>query len=202
MKILPGDLSAEVDREDICKPTVGNKSFHEVSNGNGVKVVNFATFKTLTVKNTMFPRCNIHKCYWTSPDFYLWVLHPVAHLSNLVSYDAVNRNKVSIRQLSLFIFSSYSLHVSASTGHLQVRYTIDIYKDYSYYNGSVVRRHTSSCVDIRQVVGFDVTYQLLIRFSAFVRYWRENGSTVIQYSSTAVHRFQESLLFIDEGSIQ
>jgi hypothetical protein len=33
--------------------------------------------------------------------FYLWVLHPVAYLSNLVSYDAVNRNKVSIRQLSL-----------------------------------------------------------------------------------------------------
>jgi hypothetical protein len=26
-------------------------------------------------------------------------------------------------------------------------------------------------------VGFDVTDQLLIRFSAFVRYWRKNGST-------------------------
>jgi hypothetical protein len=36
--------------------------------------------------------------------FYLWVLHPVALLSNLVSYDVVNRNKASIRQLSLFIF--------------------------------------------------------------------------------------------------
>jgi hypothetical protein len=38
--------------------------------------------------------------------FYPWVLHPVAHLSNLVSYDAVNRNKVSIFvcKLSLFIF--------------------------------------------------------------------------------------------------
>jgi hypothetical protein len=65
------------------------------------------------------------------------VLHPVAHLSNYdayayaYAYDAVNRNKVSIRQLSLFIFSSYSLHVSAPTGHLQVRYTIDVYKDYS-----------------------------------------------------------------------
>jgi hypothetical protein len=35
--------------------------------------------------------------------FYLWVLHPVAHLSNLVSYDAVNRNKVSIRH-SPFLF--------------------------------------------------------------------------------------------------
>jgi hypothetical protein len=43
----------------------------------------------------------------------------------LVPYDAVNRNKVSIRQLPLFfIFPSYSLHVSAPTGHPQVRYTI------------------------------------------------------------------------------
>jgi hypothetical protein len=39
---------------------------------------------------------------------------------DLVSYDAVNRNKVSIRQLSL-LFPSHSLHVSAPTGHLQVR---------------------------------------------------------------------------------
>jgi hypothetical protein len=42
----------------------------------------------------------------------------------LVPYDAVNRNKVSIRQLPFFIFFSYSLHVSAPTGHPQVRYTI------------------------------------------------------------------------------
>jgi hypothetical protein len=47
----------------------------------------------------------------------------------LVPYD-VNRNKVSIRQLSLLYFSSYSLHVSAPTGHPQVRYTIRYLKDY------------------------------------------------------------------------
>jgi hypothetical protein len=29
----------------------------------------------------------------------------------------------------------------------------------------------------------DVTDQLLIRFSAFVRYWRKNGSTMRQYIS-------------------
>jgi hypothetical protein len=29
-------------------------------------------------------------------------------------------------------------------------------------------------------VGFDVTDQPLIRFSAFVRYWRKNGSTMRQ----------------------
>jgi hypothetical protein len=30
-------------------------------------------------------------------------------------------------------------------------------------------------------VGFDVTDQVLIRFSAFIRYWRKNGSTMTVY---------------------
>ncbi|PNF30214.1 hypothetical protein B7P43_G02597 [Cryptotermes secundus] len=41
---------------------------HEISNDNGVTVVNFATSKNLTVKNTMFPHHNIRKFTWTSPD--------------------------------------------------------------------------------------------------------------------------------------
>jgi hypothetical protein len=32
-------------------------------------------------------------------------------------------------------------------------------------------------------VGVDETDQLLIRFSAFVRYWRKNGSAMRQYIS-------------------
>jgi hypothetical protein len=35
-------------------------------------------------------------------------------------------------------------------------------------------------------VGFDVTDQLLIRFSAFVGYWRKNGSTMRQYISYSI----------------
>jgi hypothetical protein len=46
-------------------------------------------------------------------------------VEQLVPYDAVNRNKVSIRQLPLFYFPSHSLHVLAPTGHLQVRYTVE-----------------------------------------------------------------------------
>jgi endonuclease/exonuclease/phosphatase family metal-dependent hydrolase len=68
MKILLGDFSTEVDREDIFKPTVGNKSLHELSNGNGVQVVNFATSKNLIVKSTMFPHRNIRKFTRTAPD--------------------------------------------------------------------------------------------------------------------------------------
>jgi hypothetical protein len=48
-------------------PTNGNESLHEISNDNGVGIVNFATFKNLTAKSTMFPHCNIHKSA-TSPD--------------------------------------------------------------------------------------------------------------------------------------
>jgi hypothetical protein len=32
MKILLGDFSAKVGREDILKPTIGNESLHEISN--------------------------------------------------------------------------------------------------------------------------------------------------------------------------
>jgi hypothetical protein len=41
---------------------------HEISNDNGVRLVNFATSKNLRVKSRMFPHRNIHKYTWTSPD--------------------------------------------------------------------------------------------------------------------------------------
>jgi endonuclease/exonuclease/phosphatase family metal-dependent hydrolase len=45
-----------------------NENLHEINNDNGVRLVNFATSKTLRVKSTMFPHHNIHKYTWTSPD--------------------------------------------------------------------------------------------------------------------------------------
>jgi hypothetical protein len=53
MNNLLGDFNAKVGRKDIF---------------NGVRVVNFATSKNLTVKSTIFPHRNIHKFTWTSPD--------------------------------------------------------------------------------------------------------------------------------------
>jgi hypothetical protein len=61
MKILLGDFNAKVGREDIFKPTIGNESLHATSNDDGVRVVNFATSKNLTVESTMFSHGNIHK---------------------------------------------------------------------------------------------------------------------------------------------
>ena len=43
MKILLGDFNAKVWRENIFKPTIGNESLHQDSNGRGVRIVKFAT---------------------------------------------------------------------------------------------------------------------------------------------------------------
>jgi hypothetical protein len=43
MTILSGDFNAKVGREDIFKPTIRNESLHEISNKNGVRLLNFAT---------------------------------------------------------------------------------------------------------------------------------------------------------------
>jgi hypothetical protein len=50
MKILL-DFSAKVRKEDIFKPTIGNESLHEISNDNGVRLVNFVISKNLAVKS-------------------------------------------------------------------------------------------------------------------------------------------------------
>jgi hypothetical protein len=68
MNILLRDFNAKVGRKDTFKPTIGNESLHEISNDNGVRVVNFATSKNLVLKSTMFPHRKIHKYTWTSPD--------------------------------------------------------------------------------------------------------------------------------------
>jgi hypothetical protein len=49
MKILLGEFNAKVGREDILKPTTGNESPHEISNDNGVRVVNFATSEKVEI---------------------------------------------------------------------------------------------------------------------------------------------------------
>jgi hypothetical protein len=53
MKILLADLNAKVGRGDIFKLTVGNKSLHELSNYNRVRLVNVATYKHLTVRERL-----------------------------------------------------------------------------------------------------------------------------------------------------
>jgi len=43
MRNFVENFNMKVGTEDIFKPAIRNESFHEISNYNGVRVVNFAT---------------------------------------------------------------------------------------------------------------------------------------------------------------
>jgi len=52
----------------VYRPTKGLESLHLISNNNGMRVINFATSKDLVVSSTFFPRKDIFKHTWISPD--------------------------------------------------------------------------------------------------------------------------------------
>jgi hypothetical protein len=90
MKILRR-FQCKGGREDILKPTIGNVSLHETSNGNGARVVNFPTSENLVVKSIMLPHRKIHKYTWTSPD---------GKTHNQIDHVLVDRRRHSIYLMS------------------------------------------------------------------------------------------------------
>ncbi|XP_029342106.1 uncharacterized protein LOC115033527 [Acyrthosiphon pisum] len=68
IKIIAGDLNAQVGKEQFLRPTIGQESWHPVSNDNGLRLVGFAESKNLIISSTYFPRKNIHKHTGTAPD--------------------------------------------------------------------------------------------------------------------------------------
>jgi hypothetical protein len=59
--ILLVDFSAYVSGEHTFKSTIWSESLHKISNGNKVRVADFATFKSLIVRSTRFPHRSVHK---------------------------------------------------------------------------------------------------------------------------------------------
>jgi hypothetical protein len=61
-------FNAKIRTEDTYKPTIGSESLHYISNDNGTKLINMAIAKDLIISSTYFPRKDIHKQIWISPD--------------------------------------------------------------------------------------------------------------------------------------
>lgn len=67
-KILLGDFNAQVGNETMYKPTIGGESAHDISNGNGMRLIEYAIAKELIITSTFFPSKLIHKHTWTAPN--------------------------------------------------------------------------------------------------------------------------------------
>jgi len=67
VKIIMGDLNAQIVQEEIYKHTIGKHSLHKRSNNNGLKLINFASSRGMSISSAQFPRKNIYKHTWISP---------------------------------------------------------------------------------------------------------------------------------------
>jgi hypothetical protein len=68
IKMLLGDLSANVGREEIYQGLIGRHSMHLNTNNKGQNPVEFAAAKNMVVSSTCSPHKEIHKQTWRSPD--------------------------------------------------------------------------------------------------------------------------------------
>ncbi|XP_055587587.1 craniofacial development protein 2-like [Uranotaenia lowii] len=67
IKIVIGDFNAQVGQEEEFKPTIGRFSAHQLTNENGLRLIDFAASKRMAVRSTFFQHRLPHKYTWRSP---------------------------------------------------------------------------------------------------------------------------------------
>ena len=60
VRIVIGDLNAQVGQEVEYRPVIGRFSAHRQTNANGLKLIDFATSKNMAIKSTFFPHRLLH----------------------------------------------------------------------------------------------------------------------------------------------
>jgi len=68
IRLIVGDLNAQVGRETSFGQTIGKESWNHTTNDNGHKIVDFCSSRDLIISSTYIPRKNIYKYTWSAPD--------------------------------------------------------------------------------------------------------------------------------------
>jgi hypothetical protein len=63
-----GDAKAKYGQETVHQPTISKHSLHESTNGNGLKLVDFAAGRQMGIKSTYFMHKRIHLQTWHTSD--------------------------------------------------------------------------------------------------------------------------------------
>ncbi|XP_062707718.1 uncharacterized protein LOC134288053 [Aedes albopictus] len=67
VKIIIGDLNAQVGQEEEFRPTIGKFSAHQLTNENGLRLIDFAASKNMAIRSTFFQHSLPYRYTWRSP---------------------------------------------------------------------------------------------------------------------------------------
>jgi hypothetical protein len=68
VKIILGDMTAQVGKDLVCEPNVGKHRLHEETNDNGSRLTDFAISNNMVIRRAQFKHKNIHKGTWKTSD--------------------------------------------------------------------------------------------------------------------------------------
>lgn len=66
--VILGNLNAKIGKELIFLPTIGYHCLQEITNNNGLNLIDIATNSGLVIESTMFSHKKIRKGTWKSLD--------------------------------------------------------------------------------------------------------------------------------------
>jgi endonuclease/exonuclease/phosphatase family metal-dependent hydrolase len=98
VKLIIGDLNAQIGKEAIYYPTIGKEAYHQENNENGKRLIHMAASRNMVIGTTLFPHKDIHKITWRSPgahhfsqiDHLLIDSRHVSHLMNARTHRCAN----------------------------------------------------------------------------------------------------------------
>jgi len=70
VKLIIGDLNAQIGKEAIYYSTIQKEAYHQESNENRKILIHLAASRNMFIGTTLFPHKDIHKITWRSPDIH------------------------------------------------------------------------------------------------------------------------------------
>lgn len=67
VKIVIGDLNAQVGQEEEFRPVIGKFSAHQLTNANDLRLIDFAASKNMAIRSTYFQHSLPYRYTWRSP---------------------------------------------------------------------------------------------------------------------------------------
>jgi hypothetical protein len=61
LMVILGDLNAKIGKGNEYRGKIGTESLHDMTNNNGMKLIDFAESKNMIVSSTYFPHKDLHK---------------------------------------------------------------------------------------------------------------------------------------------